>query len=251
MDGFFLSAGQGFQAKDFPKLCAAKNLKGIAAATPGEVDWRLATERQDLLFLELEYVAAEIDLSSQPQLESVSLLWNEKVHLPPAGAALRRLMLRGYAPKTEDFSELVGYSNLEYLSSTQGKLRSVNGASRLAKLNTVCLYYERRLASVAQLAETNVECLILDHCPKIGDVERLAECRRLKEFGYNSCAMLQSLSFLRGIETLEVFTFVGTKLIDGDLSALFRLRRAGFDNKRHFSHSSAEVVAKQKSQLQR
>lgn len=240
-DGFFLASGRGFRPKDFPKLCATPNLKGIAAVTPGDIDWHLLNQRRDLSFLDLAYAHHDIDLSLQERLESLSIIYNPKSHLPPPTAPLRRLIIRGYSPKAGDLSELTAYPSLEYLSCTQGKLRSLNGASSIAKLKTACFHYQKCLASVADLSHSPVETLVLDRCPKVTDVETLTMCSALKEFFYIKCRPLQSLRFLNHMKAIEVFTFVETNVLDGDMSPLLRLLYSGFDDKRHFSHSYKQV----------
>jgi len=40
---------------------------------------------------------------------------------------------------------------------------------------------------------------------------------------------------------LESFAFVGTKVLDGDMTPAIRLKYAGFDDKRHYSHTIDEV----------
>jgi len=87
-----------------------------------------------------------------------------------------------------------------------------------------------------------LECLVLDHCPGIADVEELAACPELKEFLYLKCRPLQSLSFLNLIKPLELFTFMETNVIDGDMRPLLRLKYSGFDNKRHYSHTYEQVT---------
>lgn len=242
-DGFFLCEARGFKAKDFAALCAAKHLKGIAAVSPGEVDWSLLTARTDLRFLDLLHAYADIDLSRQSELESLGLLFTPKTKLPAAGSKLKRLFLRGYYPKSGDLTELAGYSQLEFLSSVQGRLRSLKGADDLPMLSAACFHYERVLASIAGIVSPHLEVLILDRCPKIADMETIVGCENLRVLWCEKCPAFPNLKFIDQLKSLRVFHFQDTNVLDGDLQPLTRLHDSAFESRRHFSHSYHEMQA--------
>jgi protein phosphatase 1 regulatory subunit 7 len=244
MDSFYRQVGV-LRRKTSPVYAAQKNLKGVAAVlnTDQIVDWKLLTENHCLQFLDLECEDPMIDLSSQHQLRSLSLIWGSKIILPPPSDALQSLMLRGYSPNCEDLSTLGEYTGIEHLSISQGRLKSLNGVQMFPNLKSLCVRYEKRLHSVSDLVESRVECAVFDHCPKLVNIEVLSRCRELKELFYLKCPPLEGIGFLNEMEKLKVFTFTGTNILNGNLRPLFRLEYSGFDDRKHYSHSYDQVRA--------
>ena len=60
----------------------------------------------------------------------------------------------------------------------------------------------------------------------------------------NDSAEIQTLSFLKGLKLLRHFSFVGTNVKDGDLSACIGIDHVGFNNKRHYSHTYDQLKNK-------
>ena len=54
------------------------------------------------------------------------------------------------------------------------------------------------------------------------------------------CGEIPALAFLNKLMELESFSFLGTDIIDGDLTPCLRLKFAGFLDKRHHSHRRAK-----------
>ena len=57
----------------------------------------------------------------------------------------------------------------------------------------------------------------------------------------SKCADIPSLAFIGKLQKLEFLSFVGTKILDGDLSFCERLEYTGFDNKKNYSHTMDEM----------
>jgi hypothetical protein len=103
-----------------------------------------------------------------------------------------------------------------------------------------------KLVSVADLIEVKdtLEVLILDGCKKVRDHAELGELIGLRKLILGDCGQLPSLQFIARLKDLEFLSFVGTKVLDGDLTPCLRhpnLKYVGFDNKKHYSHKLEEV----------
>ena len=66
----------------------------------------------------------------------------------------------------------------------------------------------------------------------------------IRSFLEGGCAPLKNLDFLKNMPELLDFRFVGTNILNGDLTPLVehpRLVNAGFLDKRHYSLKSSQV----------
>jgi len=175
-------------------------------------------------------------------LEDLSLDWLPKSKLPSANAPLRELGLRRYKSESHDLNELPVYTHLETLALTLGNLTSLAGVERFHSLKKADFAYLMDLESIKDLAKTPVETVVFDACKKTAaDLPSLAECPHLKMLGFHRGGELESLRFLNSFETLEDFRFVRTKIKDGDMTPLLKLKSVNFINQRGYSHTSEQI----------
>jgi len=132
---------------------------------------------------------------------------------------------------------------LETLELVQSPLSSLDGIEGFQSLRHLELAYMRVLQTLSALRTTKLESLFCEACPKLNDYAVLGELKRLRNLRLNRCAEIQNLEFLGGLALLEEFRFVGTRVRDGNLTQVLRLRSVGFDGKRHYSHTPRDVEA--------
>jgi hypothetical protein len=104
------------------------------------------------------------------------------------------------------------------------------------------LAYQPKLVDLSALESlVHLERLVLDRCKRLHADRAIPTLPQLRVLRANSCAPVPSLEFLARFERLEQFNFVATNVEDGDMLPLLRLRRVGFDDKRHYSHKQVEI----------
>lgn len=57
----------------------------------------------------------------------------------------------------------------------------------------------------------------------------------------HNCGLTKSLSFLRTLRYLDSFRFVGTDIIEGDLSPLLNISDVFFGDKKHYWHKLQDI----------
>ena len=67
--------------------------------------------------------------------------------------------------------------------------------------------------------------------------------KSLDTLWFNYCSDIKNLKFLQEMN-LKEFRFVGTNIIDGDLSYCKKIPRTIFSDKKHFSHTFKELNSK-------
>jgi len=167
-----------------------------------------------------------------------------------------------------DLTPLAGLDQLTRLHVSESKLQTVVGIEELRSLQSLALtqvsldnleaivaapwlrelhlYMPRRLQSIAPLVGLPLRVLSIGGTRKIGDIERLTEVAGLEALELEGVGKLSSLSFLRGLRTLERFALIEATVEDGDMGVLLELpalRRVVLQKRRHYTHAGDEVQA--------
>src|SRR6266496_398740 len=173
----------------------------------------------------------EIDFSELRSLVDLATDWNPGVDKSLFSASsLNHLWLRGYKPKERNLGNMERFKNLKDLSVILSPVRTAQGLENLPKLTKLGLHYCRvldDLQPLAGIAET-LEELEIDHCKKISDLTVVRVLKHLRKLILSDCGSVPSLEFSRQMPSLEFLSFVGTNVLDGDMTPCFRLRYAGF-----------------------
>jgi len=164
------------------------------------------------------------------------------------------------------------YKNLRKLEVIDSyKLESVDGIEELDKLDEVSFYGIRKLNDIKALGQLkNLEMLVLEGCNKLYQLQGLSDSKSLKRLFIERCTGLRDYSFLKGniSNTLEILTLIdlkieslddlselsdlhllslmGSKIVDGDLNILFKLKNLKsvlLKNSRNFHPSAKQVEA--------
>ena len=187
-----------------------------------------------------------LDLSNFPLVRELRLQWWPKLRFGDALASLRSLSLSHYAPASGDLTGLPQIPELEDLDLVQARNLTLSGIDRFLHLKRLTATYFSKLVDLSPLtafANGVLEILEFGNCPKLTRHDQVKAIRSLKRLAFNRCGEIPSLSFLDDLQELESFSFVGTNIVDGDLTPCLRLRFAGFLDKRHYSHRSSDFPA--------
>ena len=124
---------------------------------------------------------------------------------------------------------------LRYLALVLGGLQTLEGIDRLETLAHLDISYLNRLESIAALRELPIKHLWIEACSKISNLpEVVSALRGLNSLRIINCGVLKNLSFLSNL-SLQEFRFLGTKVLDGNLSLLDKIPVVSFDDARHYN----------------
>lgn len=173
-------------------------------------------------FPKLLELRARLDKRGLPSLPRLEVAWLEGYRSPDARALLT-------APRLRD------------LTLTRPLISTLEGIEGLRRLEKLMIYAATRLRQISSLSQLEVfEELELDACKKVEDIDAMRSSS-LKRLILSNCGSVASLKFVSNMPALSTFTFVGTKVEDGDLTPILHIESIGFDDKRHYSHRYADL----------
>jgi protein phosphatase 1 regulatory subunit 7 len=186
----------------------------------------------------------ELDLSRFPELEELYADWHPRRMVGLyACPKLKRLWLRKYKPQSRRLAEIGTAPALEALQLIQSPIVSLDGIESLYRLREFVAHYCSRLKDIGPITARSdtLERLRLDNCKNIEHHDCVVKLKKTKYLAFCHDGPIPSIGFVRQMPQLEFFAFVGTDVVDGDMTPLFGLSYAGFTNKRHFTHTMEEV----------
>ncbi len=193
-----------------------------------------------------------LDFDQFPHLEKCGINWRKGSESLFRCSTLKWLNISNLADKTtEDFVRL---TNLNLLEVTYGpQVKNLAGLDSLKSLKTLGLYWLRHLTTLADIGTlTELEVLDIQTCTKLTSLEDVGSLTGLKFLNVVSCGEIASLKPIASLPILQRIGFIGTNILDGDLSVLANsasLKNYIFNYRRHYSHRREELLQKQSSQL--
>lgn len=242
VDGLGFSPYKGFKAKNISFLLdEVPNLKSLILSSPGDLNLEVVSGLTDLELLSIGETSHGVDLHNLKKLKDLSLIWNSRHRFPSGDVSLSRLYLKGYSPKSKNLEDLTKYETLKVFELVQGNIVSLSGIENFHSLQECEFSYMPRLTDIKYLCATTVNSLTFDTCKSIANIGELRECEHLRVLRYLNCGSLDSLEFIKAFYGLEEFTFVKTKILDGNMEPLLSLKRVGFLKQRGYSHTPEEI----------
>ncbi|MDD1515666.1 leucine-rich repeat domain-containing protein [Priestia megaterium] len=212
----------GEYLKDISGIYSLKNLKGVGITSTN----------------------LDIDLSHLNTLESLTLSWNKKFKNINQLSNLKGLYIWKYNPENKNLEEFKELKNLENLHLTQCRVESLQGIQYLNKLSSLDIAYLRSLKSLEGLENLDVSLkfLKIEACKNIEDVSVIGLLKNLEKLSLPRCGELPSINFIKNLKKLNGFSFLGTNVLDGDISPCTRLKQVYFTNKKHYSHKEKDFI---------
>lgn len=122
----------------------------------------------------------------------------------------------------KSYRDLKGFSGCAELRDVeffQCGLKTLDGISKLKKLQSVNLGYMRSLTDISELTAvaSGLRCLFIENCPKIRDFSCLYDLKKLEHLELYGKNMLPDLKFLCNMKHLKTFCF-SMQIEDCDLT---------------------------------
>ncbi len=182
-----------------------------------------------------------LEYSKFKNLEFLSIDWHLKFPDLSVNSKLKELEIWKFKPKSKSFKEIKLPESLESLEITESNILDLEGLS-LPNLKVFEGYYCSTLKSLngIQNFSSSLTNFALENSRKVSDYEYLQKCKNLTKLRLSSCGDIDNLRWLNKLKALRFFSFVGTKLIDGDTSPCIGIDYVAFNNQRHFNHKFEE-----------
>ncbi|WP_341518349.1 hypothetical protein [Bacillus paramobilis] len=194
---------------------------------------------KDLAIVESNYV---LELDRVKNLENLSMYCDKKITGLQEMCTLKSLSLWKYNPKNRDLKELEKLRGLEYFKITQSKIDSLSGIESFRNLKSLQLYYLRTLKSLESLKYTSekLTSLEIEMCKNIGGFCSIQYLESLEILRLLDCGDIPTIDFIKNLKELNCFSFVGSTVIDGDVSFCEGIEFVSFTDKKHYSHKNKE-----------
>ncbi len=175
-----------------------------------------------------------IDVSLFPNLQQVMGGDADFINLDKA-ISLRSLILSGFKPINDGIEVLSNLRNLDTLSLSFGKFRTLKGIEFLQGLK--CLYLTRcqRLSDIdaIQALGSTLQAMRIQNCSKIKSFSSLSKLKNLKLLELSGSNKIPSLDFISDMPSLKTFVF-DVFVENGDITPCLSMQYSSCLHK--FSH---------------
>jgi len=182
-----------------------------------------------------------IDYSKLNKLEYLSINWYDKEIDLSENKNLKELIIWRFKPKNKSFSYIKLPESLERFEITESNIQNFEGLN-LPNLKSFEGHYCNKLISLEGLKKSsdNLQSFILGSCGNLTKYEDLKYCKNLEKIILTKCGDMQSLSWLKPLKKVKHFTFLYTKVLDGDVSLCSEIKYVAFTNSHHYNHKMEE-----------
>lgn len=187
-----------------------------------------------------------IDLFNFPKLEFLSIKWYPKIFNLEKCMYLRELGLMKYNPKNKDFSQLLNLHNLNSLGINQSNITTFSGLEHLDQLEYLSLRRCPKLEKFQYFENLRkLKSLVLDKCKRVEGLSQIQHLKQLEVLRLDDCPDISDIKFLTELKHLKKLYIMKTKVLDGDMSLLFKLKpfeELAYTNYKHYTHSNWDIM---------
>lgn len=235
-----------FKSKKIENLEFLKEIKVIEKVNFNDLEFEY-TELYHLknlknITLSIKNKSQHLDFSKFPNLEILSIDWYNNFPDLSKNDNLKELSVWKFKPKSKSLAELSLPKSLEKLQITESNILSLEGLE-LNNLREFEGHYCNALETVKGIKKfsKNLNVLILDYCRKLTSYEDLKFAENIEKLILGNSGDIPNLLWLKNLKKVKHFTFVNTKLIDGDTSPCFGIDYIGFKNQKHYNYKEEDI----------
>ena len=181
------------------------------------------------------------ELSLEP-FKKLELFDSDRIHLIKdidKAITLKTLSMSDvlHEMKIEDLSILSKLTNLDIVSISGLKIKTLKGIGNLKKLRVLCLGDLPLLDSLSPLTELSDTLTSLDifKCRKISDFSPIGSLARLQFLKFEYMSKIDHIHFINDLKNMKTFVSDTCNIIDGNLNALLNLEFVGiYPNRKHY-----------------
>ncbi|WP_149498974.1 hypothetical protein [Roseiconus lacunae] len=247
--GVHISATAGYAEKNLAFLKDYPNIAAVAISCAKGIDLAGLQYLSGLEYLTLETYKKPPDLGTFAKLRELSAEWSPALSVDERNKNLGKLTLFKYKCPASDFSCLPVIPSVKHLEINHSSIISLTGIEQHQHVQA--MFFHRffdlkNIAAISGLSGGSLKRVKFEQCKKIEDLGQLGKLTNVAKITLDRCADVENLEFLSGCSALEEFVIMDTKIVSGDLSPLLdlpKLRYFGTFDKRHHSHTEAEINA--------
>jgi hypothetical protein len=176
-----------------------------------------------------------LDLSCFQNLKTLAFTQSKKVHGFETCQNLESLSITNI--KSLNLSALQAMPFLKELNLYNPAVESLEGIQKYSSLEKMEIYAAKKLRLIGAISgvQSSIVELKITKTSGIQDIQTLAELHSLKTLVLAESGSIQSLSFMNGFENIEIVSFWGTTILDGDMTLCAKAKKVSFDNKMHYN----------------
>jgi len=239
-----ISSSKGYDTSNLDFLKECPEIEKIYTVGDG-YELQSLNYLKHLTFISTASNIEQVDFSNFPQLSYCCINWGKNVLNLDKCKNLQHLRIYKYKSLQNNLTQLPLFGELKILELVSSSILTLNGIEKYALLTDFKGYYLSKLESIKAITGLKaLASLILENCKKIKDFEELRVNQSLIKLILSDCGDIKSIGFIRGLKNLDFFTFVGTNVVDGDMTPCVGLGYFAFTNRKNYSHTMDEVKAK-------
>lgn len=176
-----------------------------------------------------------IDLSTQTNLEKLSINWRKRISGIDSSPRLSSLCLIEFKERTvEPISSIKSLTELKLKTAL---IETLDGLNAMGQLQKISIGNCKKIVSVKGInGLPNLRHLELDTCPKVGDYDYLTNLPRLESLTLTDCKDISSIKFIANFPLLKKLVLLGNTVIeDGDLMPAKRIESVEYKHHRHYN----------------
>lgn len=242
LDGVAITTSHGYELQNVDFLFEYPDVKHISISE-GIKDIDAVYSLSKLESLMLSGSNRKFDFSCFPALKKLNVDWSSNFIGIDKCLHLSDLSIYKYNPESKDCLPISKLQSIKRLNITQSTIYTLNGLNECCQLEKLELNYCSKLDTLCcfEGSRESLTSLLFDHCKSIKNYDYVGSFRHLNELAFNNCGIMPSIKFIKNNKLLNSFRFMGTDVIDGDMTPCINLRYTSFSNKKHFSHTMKEI----------
>jgi hypothetical protein len=246
LDGVSVTNSHGYNLKDVDFLSRYTDIKKLSISET-ILDTTGMYSLSNLERLIISGKKRKIDFNFFPNLNKLTLDWSDSlINLDQCKSLESLAIYSGYNPKTKDLKDISSIHWLKKLEINNSTITSFEGSEKFDSLVELEFNYCSKLEDICgfEKSKKKLKSLLFNHCKSIKNHECVAGFDNLNILAFNNSGTIKSLNFIKKMSSLSSFRFVGTDVLDGDITPCIGLSYVSFTNKKHFTHKMEELKSK-------
>lgn len=243
LEGVAVTNYHGYNLKDVDFLSRYTDIKKLSVSET-IIDINGIYSLTDLEVLMISGKKRKIDFQFFPNIRQLIVDWSDRiVNLEKCKLLERLAIYSGYNPKSKDLKDISNIFWLKKLEINNSTITSFAGSERFDSLVELEFNYCTNLQDICgfEKSRKKLKSLLFNHCKSIKNHECVAVFNELNILAFNNSGAIKSLNFTENMSSLNSFRFMGTDVLDGDITPCIGLGYVSFTNKKHFTHKMEQL----------